>query len=231
MNTRLLQGIALAFLAVFFLARPAAAQEEAEADTIYVSGDNSIVIMSDDGRRIIVRSAGDLDWPKVIFGDETISYPRVFNVRPGQWRVPKMEFRGFPFGDDEDDDEDLAFFGELYGNRGNFSVNFGDDFAFDLGESMKERTEIMKMEMESQRLARSARRADADERAQLEQELQEKLNEIFDRKQELRKNRIEELRESLNKALDQQNDRDQSRKEIIDRRLRELLGQHNKYDW
>ena len=230
MNTRLLQGIALAFLAVFFLARPAAAQEEAEADTIYVSGDNSIVIISDDGRRIIVRSADDLDWPKIFVGDELLSRPHVFSIRPGQWRAPKVEFRGRHFGDD--DDHDFTVFSDYLGNFGNvLARGFGDDFTVHLGESMRERTEIMKMEMESQRLARSARRADADERVQLEQELQEKLNEIFDRKQELRENRIEELRESLNKALDQQNDRDQSRNEIIDRRLRELLGQHNKYDW
>ncbi len=230
MNTRLLQGIAVAFLAVFFLARPAAAQEEAEADTIFVSGDNSIVIISDDGRRIIVRSADDLDWPKIIVGDELLSKPRVFDVRPGQWRVPKVEFRGRHFGDDEDND--FTVFSDYFGNFGNvLAGGFGDDFTVHLGESMKERTELMKMEMESQRLARRARRADGDERAQLEQELQEKLNEIFDRKQELRENRIEQLRESLNKALDQQNERDQSRNEIIDRRLRELLGQHNKYDW
>jgi len=227
MNTRLL--LAMATLAVFVLARPAAAQEEVEADTIYVSGDNSIVIISDDGRRIIVRSAGDLDWPKIFVGDETISYPRVFNVRPGQWRMPKMEVRTYPFGDD--DEKDFAFFGEHFGNMGNFSVNFGDDFALYRGESMKERTELMKMEMESQRLARRARRADGDERAQLEQELEEKLNEVFDRKQALREERVEKLREALNKALDQQNDRDQSRNEIIERRLRELLGQSGKYDW
>ncbi len=186
--------------------------------------------MSDDGRRIIVRSADDLDWPKIIVGDELLSKPRVFDVRPGQWRVPKVEFRGRHFGDDEDND--FTVFSDYFGNFGNvLAGGFGDDFTVHLGESMKERTELMKMEMESQRLARRARRADGDERAQLEQELQEKLNEIFDRKQELRENRIEQLRESLNKALNQQNERDQSRNEIIDRRLRELLGQSDKYDW
>ena len=90
MNTRLLQGIALAVLAVFVLVRPAAAQEEAESDTIYVSGDNSIVIISDDGRRIIVRSADDLDWPKIFVGDELLSRPHVFSIRPGQGRAPKL---------------------------------------------------------------------------------------------------------------------------------------------
>ena len=214
MNTRLLQGIAVAFLAVFVLARPVAAQEE--ADTIYVSGDNTIVIMSDDGKRIIVRSADD-------HGD----WPRVFNLRPGQWRAPRVEFRGHAFGDD-----DFTVFSDHFGNFGNvLTGGFGDDFTVQLGESMKERTELMKMEMESQRLARRARRADSDERAQLEQELEKKLNEIFDRKQALREERVEQLREALNKALDQQNDRDQNRNEIIDRRLRELLGQHDKYDW
>ncbi len=230
MNTRLLQGIALAVLAVFVLARPVAAQEEAEADTIYVSGDNAIVIIGDDGRRIIVRSAGDTDWPKLYVGDDFPFRPRTFNVRSGQRHAPKVEFRGRPFGDD--DDKEFTVFSDYLGNFGNVLADgFGDDFTVRFGESMRGRTEIMKMEMESQRLARSARRADADERAQLEQELQEKLDEIFDRKQELREKRIEELRASLNKALDQQNERDQSRKEIIERRLRELLGQHNKYDW
>jgi len=230
MNTRLLQGIALAVLAVFFLARPAAAQEEAEADTIYVSGDNAIVIIGDDGRRIIVRSADDTDWPKLYFGDDFPFKTRTFNVRSGQRHTPKVEFRGRHFGDD--DDKGFAVFNDFIGNFGTlYESRLGDDFAVHFGESRRERTELMKMEMESQRLARNARRADADERTQLEQELQEKLNEIFDRKQELREKHIEELRASLNKVLDQQSERDQSRKEIIERRLRELLGQHNKYDW
>ncbi len=146
MNTRLLQGIALAVLAVFFLARPALAQEEAEADTIYVSGDNAIVIIGDDGHRIIVRSAGDTDWPKLFVGDDFTFRPRTYSFRSGQRHAPKVEFHGRPFGDD--DDKEFTVFSDYLGNFGSlFESRFGDDFAVHFGESMRERTEIMKMEM------------------------------------------------------------------------------------
>ena len=221
--------MALALLAVFVVARPAAAQEDVEADTIYVTGDKTLVIVGDDGKRIIVRSAGDIDWPEIITGDH-IS-PHVFELNPGRWRAPRVEFRGRHF-DDEDDENNFVFYNDLLGRvDGLLADGIGDDFTVRLGDSMKERSEIRKMEAESHQLARRARRADGDERAQLEQELEEKLNEIFDRKQALREKRVEKLREEMDKALDEQNDREQNRNEIITRRLRELLGQRDRYDW
>jgi hypothetical protein len=230
MNTRLLQGIAVALLTVFVLARPAAAQEEAEADTIYVTGDKTIVIVGDEGHRVIVRSADDLDWPHIVV-DDHLDGPRTFSVRPGEWRAPRVMFRGNAF-DDEDEAHNFTVFSDYFDQFGNaIAGGFGDDFAFRLRQTAQEREELMRMEMESQRLARRARRAEGDERAQLEQELQDQLNDIFDRKQVLREKRVEQLREALNKALDQQNDREQNRNEIVDRRLRELLGQHDRYDW
>lgn len=231
MNTRLLQGIAVALLAAFVLARPAVAQEEADADTIYVTGDKTIVIMGDEGRRIIVRSADDTDWPNIVV-DDHVDGLRTFNLRSGQWRAPRVAFRGNAFGDDDDEANNFTVFSDYFDQFGNaIAGGFGDDFAFRLRETTEERNELMRMEMESQRLARRARRAESDERAQLEQELQEQLNDIFDRKQALREKHVEQLREALNKALDQQNDREQGRNEIIDRRLRELLGQRDRYDW
>ena len=233
MKTRLLPGIAVALLAVFVLVRPSSAQEEAEADTIYVSGDKTIIIVDEDGERIIVRGIGDVDWPRIFVDDDLIS-PHTFRVRPGQFRMPRVEFRGRHFDDEDDDDDeqDFVFFDSFAGDLDHLlGEGFGGDFTIRLGESMKERQEIRRLEMESHQLARQVRRADDDERAQLEQELAEKLNEIFDRKQALREKRVEQLREAMNKALDEQNDREANRNEIIDRRLRELLGQRDRYDW
>ena len=85
--------------------------------------------------------------------------------------------------------------------------------------------------MESRRLAQRARRAEGEERARLEGELEEKLNEIFERKQALREERIDRLRGDLDELLDAHNERDQNRREIIERRLNELLGKTSKYDW
>ena len=87
------------------------------------------------------------------------------------------------------------------------------------------------MEMESRRLAQRARRAEGEERTRLEAELEEKLREIFDRKQQLREEHIEHLREELDEALEKHNARTQDRQEIIDRRLNQLLGKSTRYDW
>jgi len=231
MNTvRWILTLGVVCLAVFLPIDPAAAQDEAETDTIWVEGDKTLVIMGEDGRRVIVRSARDGDGARFYISDDD-AWPHVFNLRSDALartlRTPPARFHGYAFGDDDEDNV------TLWGGDGFNGIASGrlNDELLALTESSKGRSEIMKMEMESQRLAQQARRAEGAERTRLEQELEEKLNELFDRKQALREERIERLRASMNQALDEQNERTQARSEIIDRRLRELLGQHDKYDW
>jgi hypothetical protein len=231
MNTvRWILTLGAACLAVLVLAEPAAAQDEAEADTIWVEGDKTLVIMGEDGRRVIVRSADGEDGARFFIGDGDDDWPHVFNVRPDvvgrSLRAPLARFHNYSF---DDDDGNVTLWGGD-GFNGIISGQLNNELLA-LTESSKGRSEIMKMEMESQRLAQQARRAEGAERTRLEQELEDKLTEIFDRKQALREERIERLRESMNDALEEHNNRNQARSEIVDRRLRELLGQRDKYDW
>ncbi|MFQ5570144.1 MAG: hypothetical protein ACE5G0_10755 [Rhodothermales bacterium] len=221
----------MVLLAVFFLAPTAAAQEEAEADTIYVDEGTIVIKVDDDGRRIIINGVAidDLDGKHVFrFGSGKDAYSVAFGdylrhrPRIGV-RMPKLE----RFFDDEFNAFAVAPDPEGHG----VVIDQLRDLEFRLGGSMKERSEISKMEMETRRLARQARRAEGEERARLEQELEEKLNEIFDRKQALREQHIEKLREQMNEALDKNNERQQNKSEIVERRLRELLGKEDKYDW
>ena len=234
MNTvRLFQGIALALLVVLVLPRLAAAQDETEVDTIWVDGDKTIVVMSDDGRRIIIRSSDD-DGRHVFFDSDDHDFSRFFDDKTGALRfrsgMPRvMEFRG-----DRLDAENQygAVLSEYIGNMGGLWLDrLGDDFGVEMGVSMKERSEVMQMERESRRLAQRARRAEGEERARLEGELEEKLQEVFDRKQALHEERIDQLRGDLDEHLDKHNERSQNRKEIIERRMRQLLGKEDKYDW
>ena len=230
MNTvRLFHRAALAILAVFVLVQPAAAQDETEADTIFVEEGRTVVIVGDEGRQIIIRSADD-EGHRFFFDSD--DYSRIFdwdgNVRLRGHRPRVMEFRGNLL----DDNEHVGVLSDYLDGLGSVWVDrFGDDSQVRLAESMKGRSEVMRMEMESRRLAQQARRAEGEERTRLEAELDEKLQEIFDRKQALREEQIDKLREEMNEALDKHNEREQNRREIIERRLNQLLGKSSRYDW
>ena len=236
MNTvRLMQRVALSTLAVVLLAGSAAAQDDTEADNIWVDGDKTIVIMSDEGRRMIIRSADD-EGARFFFDSDDFDGLRFFDAEPGRfgyrWRTPKtVEFHGDIWDEDRLSENMAVLEGHLENLGGVWTRSLGDDIRFGIAGSSKERSEVMQMEMESRRLAQRARRAEGEERTRLEDELAEKLQEIFDRKQALREEQIDRLREELDEALDKHNDRSGNRNEIIDRRMRQLLGKEDKYDW
>ena len=91
--------------------------------------------------------------------------------------------------------------------------------------------EVMEMERAAHELARQARRAEGAERARLERELQDKLNQIFDKKQELRRERVTELEQQLREEQARLDERSRTRDEIVERRQRELLGEPDRLDW
>lgn len=226
---RVIRRVALAALAVFALTRPATAQTEVVGDTIYVKGDKVVVVQSDeDGKRIVIRGFGDEDGNVFFNSDDGEGF---FDVRPGtfKWRGPRaLEFHG----QHGEGDRNVAILNDYLDQMGNVWVDHdGADFRFGFGESMKGRSEVMKMERESRRLARQARQAEGDERDRLEAELEQHLQQIFERKQALREEEIDRMREALDKALDAHNERSSNRAEIIERRLRQLLGKEDKYDW
>ena len=155
MNTvRLFRGIALALLVVFVVPRPAAAQEEAEADTVWVEGDKTVVVMSDDGRRFVIRSTDD-DGPRVFFGDGDHDFSRFFERSPARWHYRTGEPRVLEFRGDVLDGvgENVTILRDYLDNMGGVWVDgHGGDFQVELGESMKERTEVMRIEAESSEL-------------------------------------------------------------------------------
>ena len=74
------------------------------------------------------------------------------------------------------------------------------------------------------------RRADGDT-AEMEAELNELLERIFETKQEKRQNQIDEMRERLQKLEEETSRRGGDRAEIIEARLNDLLGKSNRHDW
>lgn len=97
--------------------------------------------------------------------------------------------------------------------------------------SVEEHREVARLERESRELAREARRAEGQERSELEAQLREKLNEIFDKKLEVRRERIERLHERLEEERSNLQERTEARDEMIDRRHRSLLGESDALEW
>lgn len=109
-------------------------------------------------------------------------------------------------------------------SRGNAFAFFGDSNSpFVSGETMK-------MDMASRELAMKIRSADGDT-AELEAELDEMLNDIFNEKQEAFLEQVDELREKLAQLEQKVEERESNKAEILDRRRKELLGKSSKWDW
>lgn len=104
------------------------------------------------------------------------------------------------------------------------------------------RREIVEGERRSQRLALEARRAeregDAAEAERLRRELRQTLEEVFDLRQQARRERAERLREQRETLATQAEEiaeevqaREQNRRAIIERREQDLLGDRDELDW
>lgn len=95
----------------------------------------------------------------------------------------------------------------------------------------KERMEVAQLERESREIARQLRRADGAERRELESQLRTKLDEIFEIKMRLRRERIERMEERLQEERAKLQERAEGRDEIIERRYDELLGSEDPFEW
>ena len=81
------------------------------------------------------------------------------------------------------------------------------------------------MEAEAVRLARELRRADASERTRLRDELRERLDAMFELKQENRREEVRQVEEVLQALRQRLQEREAMRDKIIQHRMRELTGQ------
>ncbi|MEX2400533.1 MAG: hypothetical protein WD423_07150 [Rhodothermales bacterium] len=100
-----------------------------------------------------------------------------------------------------------------------------------VGERIRAHRDVTELERESRRLAREVRQSGGDERRELEEQLSAKLDDIFDKKMEIRRDRIQRLESLLEKERSVVEERSQARDEIIDRRFDELLGESDVLDW
>ncbi|MEQ9105554.1 MAG: hypothetical protein RIE53_12760 [Rhodothermales bacterium] len=85
-------------------------------------------------------------------------------------------------------------------------------------------------EMQSRRLAERIRQADGDT-AELEAELDDLLEDIFNGKLEAQRQRVEEMKEEIARLEERIATRSEARDEIIRKRKSELLGHRDVYDW
>lgn len=91
--------------------------------------------------------------------------------------------------------------------------------------------ELRALEREIEFLAQRIRTAENGDRAELEAELDAKLAEAFDQKQEASRQEAEELAQRLAELRDRLTEREAARAEVIARRKRSLLGERDALDW
>ncbi len=96
---------------------------------------------------------------------------------------------------------------------------------------LEEHRTVANLERKARELARRIRRADQAERPELEAELRAALGEIFDKKMELRRERIEQLAERLEEERAEIDERAQARDRLIERRFELLLGESDELEW
>jgi DNA anti-recombination protein RmuC len=135
----------------------------------------------------------------------------------GDFDPPRFVWRGHPGGLQH---EFGALQSELEGLR-----EFGRQFSFHRDQ------ELRGMEQDARDLARRARQAEGKQREQLESELDDILSEIFEHKNEERRESIASMEERLEEMRDRQAKREAAQTEIIEQRKRELLGEENYLEW
>ena len=91
--------------------------------------------------------------------------------------------------------------------------------------------ELRKLERDARKLARNVRRADDDERAELESEFDRKLTEIFNYKGAKRQEAIDRAEDRLADMRERQQKRESAKAGIIDQRKRDLLGEQSYLEW
>lgn len=193
-------------------------------------GGRAIIIEDEDGEKKVFRSrmmAPGWDGDENVFILETDDDGEK-KVMRHRIRVPEPPHALLGWHPDLDDMDEARLWHMAPGTRAFFDGDFDFDFDFDFQHA---NPEIMKMEAESRELARRIRGADGSERRDLEQQLSEKLRLIFDKKLEVRQERIQKLQERLEKQQAEVAERQRARTEIIERRKADLLGEDDELEW
>lgn len=217
---------ALVLLLILPLVVPASAYSMPQVtppDTIVTGGNRVVIVVDDDGKVIVHRDdTVNLDGTNVyvVDPDEIARKARVFSSRR-----PELQFF--------DNAKIMEYMPRLDAMREHFEFAPDGPMILDFmgGGFAEERVEIDKMEQEVRSLAHRARSAEGGEKAEIESEMREKLQTLFDMKVALEEKEAERLEERLQKKNQRLEERRSARNEIVDRRLSELLGEETIYDW
>lgn len=106
-----------------------------------------------------------------------------------------------------------------------------ENFNGNVFQWQKQSEELRELEGEIRRKAREVRRADENDRAALEAELDALVDRAFDLKLEDERSGITDLERRLEELRDRVGDREANRREIVERRKKDLLGRHDNLDW
>ena len=182
--------------------------DDAAVTDTTIDGKKVIIIRTPDGNEEIIELDGVMN--------HAFSFPIPHLARDFDIDIPEMHFR-------------------MFGDDGSNGFAFGLDFMHlkgMMGASSETRREMMELERRSMEIAARIRHDEGGERAELERELDEVLESLFELRGRARAERAdhmeeqaEELRQEaqeLRKSLDERN---RDRRNIIEERKRELLGE------
>lgn len=242
-TARSLAALLITILITAVLAVPATHAQDEAADEVRLRADRVTIEVDDDGRILLdgepVRERDGVVVLRVEPGDDEVE---VHVIGPRKRRAVvrgtphtvhdrvafRMDGKQHPFlFEDFDIDIDVPDMPDVAPLLERFRFDVGDSFR----TSFEEHREVSGLERESRMLARRARSADGDERRELEAELRDQLDEIFDKKEQIRRDRIADLEEKVASEREALQRRRAAREDIIDRRLQTLMGEDDILDW
>ena len=91
--------------------------------------------------------------------------------------------------------------------------------------------QIIKLEQQSQELARRQRQAEGQEKEELGEKLRKTLTEVFELKVQTQGKQVQRLKRQLEKLRGQLEKRERNREAIIEKRFTQLTGQEEELSW
>ena len=190
--------------------------DDAAVTDTTIDGHRVIIIRTPDGNEEIIELDGMMD--------------HAFSFAMPDFNMPHFE-QDFDF----EMPEGLGMHLRMFGDGGSNPFAFGPNFMHlegVMGASSETRREMMKLERRSMELAARIRHDEGGERAELESELDDVLESLFDLRGRARAERAdrmeeqaEELRQEAQELRESLNERNRDRSNIIEERKRELLGE------
>ena len=196
--------------------------DDAAVTDTTIDGQRVIIIRTPDGNEEIIELDG--------IGENTFSF------RMPDFDMPDFEMEDFNFEMPEDHEMRLRMFGDEGSNVFAFRPNLMHLEEM-MGASSETHREMMELERHSMELAARIRHGEEGERAELDRELDDVLDSLFDLRGRARAERAdhmeeqaEELRQEAQELRESLNERNGDRRSLIEERKRELLGERGS-DW